>query len=49
MKDKRYSLCMSIDTLGNIYYILKEKSIKSQDYNDFIKSINKKYKTKNHF
>ena len=49
MKGKRYSLCMSIDTSGNIYYILKEKSIKAQDYNDFIKSINKKYKTKKSF
>lgn len=49
MKGKRYSLCMSVDTSSNIYYILKEKSIKSEDYNDFIKSINKKYKTKKIF
>ena len=35
MKGKRYSLCMSVDTSSNIYYILKEKSI------------NKKYKTNN--
>ena len=33
MKGKRYSLCMSVDTSGNIYYILKEKSIKSENYN----------------
>ncbi len=40
---------MSVDTSGNIYYIFKEKSIKTEDYNDFIKSINKKYKTKKSF
>ena len=27
MKGKRYSLCMSIDTSGNIYYILKNNKI----------------------
>jgi transposase len=36
---KRYSLCMSIDTHKNINYILKENSIKGDDFNSFIKRI----------
>ena len=33
---KKYSLCMSIDTSNIFSYILKEKSIKSDDFNNFI-------------
>ena len=42
---KKYSLCMSIDTSNNFSYILKEKSIKSADFNNFINSISKTKKT----
>ena len=36
---------MSIDTSNNFSYILKEKSIKSADFNNFINSISKTKKT----
>ena len=42
---KKYSLCMSVDTSNNINYILKEKSIKADDFNCFIKNIKKNKKT----
>jgi hypothetical protein len=38
--EKRYSLCMCIDTHKNINYIL-ENIIKEDDYNSFIKRIKK--------
>lgn len=43
---KKYSLCMSIDTSNIFSYILKEKSIKSDDFNNFITNINKTKKTR---
>lgn len=42
---KKYTLCMSIDIHKNISYLLKEKSIKGDDFNTFISSINKNKKT----
>lgn len=42
---KKYSLCMSVDTTNKFDFILKEKSIKSSDFNNFISKINKNKKT----